>query len=109
MPTASSRPLVLAQARVIDPARNLDATGSVIIADGKILAAGPEALNQGAPDGAETIDCRGRIVAPGLVDMRVFVGERGRNTARPCLRIACGGGGRRHHDDHHAGYRSGHR
>lgn len=95
MPNSSARPLVLQNARVIDPSRDLDATGSVIIADGKILAAGPEALNQGTPDGAETIDCRRRIVAPGLVDMRVFVGEPGaehRETLASASRAAAAGG-----------------
>jgi dihydroorotase len=58
------KPLVLSNARVIDPARDLDAPGSVIIADGTILAAGPEAANQGAPYGAEIIDCKGAIACP---------------------------------------------
>jgi dihydroorotase len=95
MPNSSARPLILTHARVIDPSRDLDAPGSVIIADGRIVAAGPEALNQGTPDGAEVIDCRGRIVAPGLVDMRVFVGEPGaehRETLASASRAAAAGG-----------------
>nr|WP_209015149.1 dihydroorotase [Roseibium limicola] len=69
--------MVLSNARVIDPARNLDAPGAVIIVDGTILAAGPEAANQGAPEGAEILDCNGAVVAPGLIDMCVSVGEPG--------------------------------
>lgn len=73
----SPKPLVLSNARVLDPARNLDAPGSVIIADGVILAAGPEAANQGAPYGAEIVDCAGAVTCPGLIDMCVSVGEPG--------------------------------
>jgi len=73
----TQRPLVLANARVIDPSRKLDARGSVIIADGAIVAAGPEADNAAVPDGAEIVDCRGAAVMPGLIDMRVFIGEPG--------------------------------
>jgi dihydroorotase len=74
---ADSRPTVFSGARVVDPARDLDAVGSVIVAEGRILAAGPDVLNQGAPDGWEIVDARGKLVAPGLVDARVFVGEPG--------------------------------
>jgi dihydroorotase len=89
------RPTVFAHARVIDPARGLDAIGSVIVAEGRIIAAGPEVLNQGAPEGWEIIDCAGKIVAPGLVDMRVFVGEPGhehRETLASASRAAAAGG-----------------
>jgi len=57
--------------RVIDPSRDLDATGDVWIRDGKI-----------APDGggepADTVvDARGLIVAPGLIDVHVHLREPG--------------------------------
>ncbi len=71
------RPLVLTNARVVDPSRNLDALGAVIVADRRIVAAGPEAAQAARPAGAEIVDCRGAVVAPGLVDMRVFLGEPG--------------------------------
>ncbi len=89
------RPLVLSNARVIDPARELDAPGSIIIADGTILAAGPEAANQGAPYGAEIVDCKGAIACPGLVDMCVSVGEPGaehRETLASASQAAAAGG-----------------
>lgn len=88
-------PLVLTNARVIDPASNMDAPGTVIIVDGKILAAGPAALNQGTPDGATTIDCNGAVVAPGLIDMGVSVGEPGaehRETLESASQAAASGG-----------------
>lgn len=88
-------PIVLANARVIDPARGLDAPGSVVLADGRVLAAGPEALNQGAPDGAQVIDVDGAVVAPGLIDVGVTVGEPGgehRETLASASRAAAAGG-----------------
>lgn len=75
--TGEESPLVFTNARVIDPSRQLDAPGAVIVADRRIVAAGPEAENAARPHGAEIFDCRGAIIAPGLVDMRVFVGEPG--------------------------------
>jgi dihydroorotase len=74
---STDRPIVFTNARVIDPSRNLDAKGSVILADRRIAAAGPEADKATRPAGAEIVDCHGAIVAPGLVDMRVFLGEPG--------------------------------
>ncbi|MAW87652.1 MAG: dihydroorotase [Phyllobacteriaceae bacterium] len=82
-------------ARIVDPSRGLDATGSVLIRDGLIAAAGPDALNQGAPEGAAVIDCAGRTIIPGLVDGRVFVGEPGgehRETIASASQAAAAGG-----------------
>lgn len=92
---SGERPLVLDNARVVDPSRNLDAAGAVIVADRRIVAAGPEATRTTKPAGAEVIDCRGAIVAPGLVDMRVFVGEPGaehRETFASAGQAAAAGG-----------------
>lgn len=86
---------LLHKARIVDPSRGLDATGSVLIRDGLIEAAGPEALNQGAPEGAAVIDCAGKTVIPGLVDGRVFVGEPGgehRETIASASQAAAAGG-----------------
>ncbi|AJY47653.1 dihydroorotase [Martelella endophytica] len=71
------KPLVLKNARIIDPSRDLDETGTIIVEDGRIVAAGADALNQGTPDGAEIVDCNGLVATPGLVDAHVFVGEPG--------------------------------
>ncbi len=89
------RPTVFAGARIVDPARGLDAVGSVIVAEGRILAAGPEVLNQGSPEGWEVVDARGKVIVPGLVDMRVFLGEPGhehRETFASASRAAAAGG-----------------
>lgn len=68
---------VFQNARIIDPSRALDEIGAVIV-DGKtIAAAGGAAHNQGAPEGATIVDCRGKTILPGLVDARVHIGEPG--------------------------------
>ena len=89
------RPLVIEGARIVDPSRGLDAVGSVVIVGGHIAAAGPDALNQGAPEGATRVAGEGRTVIPGLVDMRVFVGEPGgehRETLATASLAAAAGG-----------------
>lgn len=68
---------VFAHARVLDPSRGIDERGSVVVAAGRIMAAGASALNQGVPEGATVIECAGKAVLPGLVDGRVFIGEPG--------------------------------
>ncbi|MBO6716648.1 MAG: dihydroorotase [Rhizobiaceae bacterium] len=86
---------VFANARIVDPSRGLDETGTVIVDRGKIQAAGADARNQGAPDGAEVIDCQGMAVIPGLVDSRVFIGEPGaehRETIASASQAAAAGG-----------------
>lgn len=68
---------VFQRARLIDPSRGIDETGTVIVDGKKIVAAGADALNQGIPGGAEVIDCAGKAIVPGLIDGRVFIGEPG--------------------------------
>ena len=74
---ATPTPILLANARVIDPASGIDEPGSVLLVDGHIAAAGAAALNQGAPEGTQVIDVAGAVVAPGLIDIGVTVGEPG--------------------------------
>ncbi|MGB3866100.1 MAG: dihydroorotase, partial [Xanthobacteraceae bacterium] len=46
-----ARPLLLANARLIDPSRNLDARGDLLMIDGAIRDSGPGLAAAGAPDG----------------------------------------------------------
>ncbi|HEV2628616.1 MAG TPA: dihydroorotase [Pseudolabrys sp.] len=89
------RPILLANARIVDPSRDLDTVGDVLIADGVIREAKRGIGAAGVPEGTEVIDCRGRLVAPGLVDMRAFVGEPGeasRETFGSASQAAAAGG-----------------
>lgn len=72
-----TRPVIIVNARLLDPASGLDAKGGVLIVGGRIAEVGPEVTAAMAPDGAEVIDARGLCLAPGLVDMRVQLGEPG--------------------------------
>jgi dihydroorotase len=89
------RPILLANARIIDPSRDLDTIGDVLIADGVIRDARRGIGAAGVPEGTDVIDCRGKIVAPGLVDMRAFIGEPGaghRETLASASQAAAAGG-----------------
>ncbi|QKV20544.1 dihydroorotase [Oricola thermophila] len=86
---------VYENARIVDPSRDMDETGSLVVIDGKIAEAGAKAANQGTPDGATVRDCTGLTIVPGLVDMRVYVGEPGaehRETIASASAAAAAGG-----------------
>jgi dihydroorotase len=82
-------------ARIVDPASRLDAMGG-LLTDGRFIAdVGPRLFNDSLPEGAAVIDCEGHVLAPGLIDMRVFVGEPGaehkETLATASLAAAAGG------------------
>jgi len=80
---AAKYDLLIKGGRVIDPARKLDATRDVAIADGRIAAIEPS-----IPAGAgETIDARGKLVVPGLIDIHTHAA---RNKEGPELCLADG-------------------
>lgn len=88
-------PTIIEQVRIVDPARAIDEIGTIIVEDGKIVAAGADARNQGHPNGAQIIDGSGLTAIPGLVDMRVHIGEPGaehRETIRSAAAAAVAGG-----------------
>src|SRR6266568_70079 len=68
---AATYDIVVKGGRVIDPSVGIDATRDVAIAGGRIVAV--EANIAG--DATETIDARGKIVAPGLIDIHVHAGR----------------------------------
>jgi dihydroorotase len=89
------RPILLANARIIDPSRDLDTNGDVLIADGQIRDTKRGIGAAGVPEGTEIFNCHGKVVAPGLVDMRAFIGEPGaghRETFASASEAAAAGG-----------------
>jgi dihydroorotase len=89
------RPILLANARIVDSSRDLDFAGDLLIADGVIREAKRGIHAAGVPEGTEVVDCAGRLVAPGLVDMRAFIGEPGaeyRETLATASQAAAAGG-----------------
>src|SRR5262245_28778857 len=86
-----TKPTLITNARLINPAKNKVEDGAILFAD-KILDVGAVSS---APDGAEVIDADGAHVAPGLIDMRVVIGEPGaehKETFKSAGRAAAAGG-----------------
>ncbi len=91
----SSAPLALVRARLVDPAAGTETAGGVLVEHGLIRALGPEVAPSSVPAGTRVIDCCGDVVAPGLVDLRAFVGEPGaeyRETIATATAAAAAGG-----------------
>src|ERR1700704_3481564 len=80
---AATYDLLIKGGRVIDPSVGLDGVSDVAIAGGRIVAV--EASITG--DATETIDVRGKIVAPGLIDIHTHAG-RGKDS--PALALQDG-------------------
>ena len=65
-------------ANIIDPFNSLNENGGLIISeDGKIEAIGKKVNSNNLPSREKPLDLKGKYIFPGLVDMRVFVGEPG--------------------------------
>ncbi len=65
-------------ANIIDPANSIEEIGGLIInEDGKVEAIGKKVNENNIPSREKYIDLKGKHIFPGLVDMRVFVGEPG--------------------------------
>ncbi|MEO0993057.1 MAG: dihydroorotase, partial [Pseudomonadota bacterium] len=83
----------LVNARLVDPETGYDGPGALRIRDGRI-----EELVRGAsptPGEGLIVDCSGHVLAPGIVDARVFVGEPGarhRESHRSAGEAAAAGG-----------------
>jgi dihydroorotase len=78
-------------ARLIDPAKDSDALGWVLVTDGAIAEVGYEA----APQADEVVDCGGKCLAPGIVDIGVKVcepGERHKESYKTAGAAAAAGG-----------------
>ena len=65
---------ILKAGRVVDPLRKIDRIMDIAFAEGKIVA--PEDIQQ-----PEVIDCSGKIVAPGFIDLHVHLRSPGNSAA----------------------------
>jgi dihydroorotase len=82
-------------AHLIDASSGIDASGGILIDDGRIVAVGPQVTAAAAGAAATIVDCRGAVLMPGLIDMRVITGEPGnehRETLASASHAAAAGG-----------------
>ncbi len=89
-----AKPLLIKNARIVDPATDFDTIGTLLIEDGIIIER-VTGEHPGAPEGATIRDAKGMLLSPGLVDMRVFTGEPGheyRETLSSAAKAAASGG-----------------
>ncbi len=80
--------IVFQNARLIDPEKGTDTIGILAVKDGQIAEVS-------GMDGAEIIDCKGKCLAPGIVDIGVKVselGERHKESFRSAGHAAAAGG-----------------
>jgi dihydroorotase len=85
---------IFINARLIDPASGKDEPGGLLVIGEKIADFGAH-LRRNAPEGATVVDCKGHVLAPGLIDAQVFTGEPGeehRETLRTAGEAAAAGG-----------------
>lgn len=73
---AELQDIAIVNARLVDPVTGRDEPGSVLLRAGKIAS-----VEWGAApatgEGVRRIDARGLVLAPGLIDLRAFLGEPG--------------------------------
>ena len=67
--------LLIQRGRVVDPASGIDHEMDVLLRDGRVAAVAPPGKLRG--QAKQTLNVRGAIVAPGLIDMHVHLREPG--------------------------------
>ncbi len=68
--------IAIVNARLVDPVAGREAQGSVLLRDGRIASVEWGAA-PATSEGVRRIDARGLVLAPGLIDLRAFLGEPG--------------------------------
>lgn len=89
-----SKPLVFENARILDPASGTYTNGALLVENG-VIADITEGKAPGTPSGATKFDVKNQLLAPGIIDMRVFTGEPGheyRETLESAGEAAAAGG-----------------
>ncbi len=68
--------IVIRHARIIDPSRQLDRVGDILLGNGEIVAAGRLGVDR-VPDGCRVIDGTGLVASPGFIDLHCHLREPG--------------------------------
>lgn len=82
-------------ARLLDPATGLDVKGALLTEGDRIVDLGPKLASGNFAGDTEQIDCQGHCLAPGLIDMHVWLREPGaehQETIATGARAAAAGG-----------------
>jgi dihydroorotase len=91
-----SAKLLLRGGRIVDPSQRTDGIADLLIVDGKVEAVGERlGVEPSAESGIEAIDCAGRVVTPGFIDVHCHLREPGREdveTIATGARAAAAGG-----------------
>ena len=86
--------LLLENAKIIDPSQDLNKKGNVAIEEGKIKGF-PKKISDSRYKHYKRIDCTGKIVSPGLIDLHVHLREPGyeyKETIKTGTEAAAAGG-----------------
>lgn len=89
------RPLALLNTRLVDPASGWDGPGALLVKNGRIAEVAFGGDLGSLSDDIETLDARGAMLAPGLIDLRVKTGEPGaepKETLKSAALAAAAGG-----------------
>lgn len=73
--------ILLKDGHIVDPANGLDSTSDILIRDEKIAKVGKNLR----ANGAKTVDCKGKYVLPGLIDMHAHFRQPGREDEETLL------------------------
>ncbi len=91
MPAA---PITFVNARLVDPQSGYDGQGGLRVEGGKIAEVG-RGEPKAPPNGVRIVDCKGAMLCPGLIDLRVKTGEPGsepKETLKSAAQAAARGG-----------------
>jgi len=74
--------IAICNGRLIDPAAGMDAPKDILLENGRVAEiAGPGKLKNA--EGANVLDAKGMVVAPGLIDIHVHLREPGQAYKEP--------------------------
>lgn len=73
---AETQDIAIINARLVDPATGREGAGAVLLRDG-VIAGVEWGAAPATGEGVHRIDAKGRVLAPGLIDLRAFLGEPG--------------------------------
>ena len=87
--------ILYSNARLLDPASNLDKVSDILVIKGKIADIGKRLKTQRISKNIKTVNCKGMCISPGLIDMRTQLREPGyehKETLESGARAAVAGG-----------------